>query len=819
MDALISGQAGIAVLVQGNDVTVVTAESESRGIRYSPDAVPYLLAGATDVIELKAASRNDVLGQLRLQGQLDRALQCMLILLDKGETIENRKLAVECLSDYFGNGQVLEHVANRLYSAPLPRVGDAETAVSLAQGFRSLERFLRELGTQQAQIESVRRMWDDLPVSLFETETAKQEFREVAITRGAFRLLASIGSDPTEFGLVAIQCHQNLSALPNYRKILNVWLAPFKQMLASPSVRPVHGVRETGTERPDYRRSHVRPRTHELFENVTRQKEAIVELIKKGDIAHARMYAYQLLNSQLNIGDPEYAAMSLCDLAQEAKAVHNYSFQVELALKAIEIAPEDGWAHGQVADAYLCLGQYDNALKSFDLVATFGQSSFAVCGRARLQRALGKLDESLASFEQAIKLFPEDYIAWCGRAEVLRDMWRLDEALGAYDATVQKFPNERVPFCGRAAVLKDMGRLTESLEAYDQVIRDLGGDHVPICGRADILKNLGRMDQALAAYRSAIEAFPLECIPRCGEADVLKEMGKVSEAIDAYSQAAEAFPYEPVPLSGRAESLERAGKLQEAFEAYEEALRKFPNDAWLRNGRADALKRLGRLKEALKTYDENIARSPYDLIAWSGRADILKELGELKEAAAAYDKLMMRYPGKQAIRNSKAAVLAALRRYEDALALLPEGEAQTREEWIAQHIRGMIHLRRGNNDLAIRLFENGIAKIPFAHERRYFEIALAVARLRMKKFDQAVDFLGKGSEPLTNVLRMHALAGLKRLDQAQDVLRGLETTCPQNLRKLKDELAARYSLSRRQPKHDARWIFDEECRSALLEAA
>jgi len=62
--------------------------------------------------------------------------------------------------------------------------------------------------------------------------------------------------------------------------------------------------------------------------------------------------------------------------AQEAKEIANYSLQLELAIWATEIAPDDGWAHGQVGDAYFCLYQYENALKEFKIAGNLGEVVF-----------------------------------------------------------------------------------------------------------------------------------------------------------------------------------------------------------------------------------------------------------------------------------------------------------------------------------------------------------------------------------------------------------------------------------------------------------
>ena len=61
----------------------------------------------------------------------------------------------------------------------------------------------------------------------------------------------------------------------------------------------------------------------------------------------------ELIEYQLNNGGSEFIVMSLCDLAAEAKALGNYSLQLELTERSIGIQPDDGWAWRQYADALL----------------------------------------------------------------------------------------------------------------------------------------------------------------------------------------------------------------------------------------------------------------------------------------------------------------------------------------------------------------------------------------------------------------------------------------------------------------------------------
>jgi len=821
MDALISGQAGIAILLHGNTASVVEAGRPEIEFSRHQGSIPYLFAGASDVIELKSVTRAKTAEQLKLASSRDQALHLALILLDKDETEETRGLAVESLGELLAERDIFDFIASRLYSAPAPPNSSLKDAQHMAREAEPLSGFLDRLERDQAQIRLYRQAWDNLPLEFFGSLASKMKFEHCVVDSGAFRRLVEAQGEPERFGLARFQCLSDLKNLPNSRAALDAWLRPFqpskpKRTVSDLAEEPVNAPRKISDGR---RPSGSRVSAREAFENVSKQKEAIVALFGKGELHRARTYIDQLVETQMKVGGPKYLSMSLCDLAQKAKMIFDHSLQLELARRAVEVEPDDGWAHGQVADAYFCLGQFDNAWQAFDTAGKMGEPAFGRSGQARILRAQGNLKGALAAYEQLIGEFPEEVVVWNGRAEVLREMWRLNEALVAYEEAIERFPAEVVPRCGRAAVLKDLGRLNEALMAYEQAIDEFGDDAVPYAGRADVLKEMGLLDDSEKEYTDAIGKFPKEPVPRCGIAEVFRERGQFGVALKYYEETTRLFPFNPVPWSGRAEVLKEMGQLDEALAGYNEAIEKFPFDPRMHNGKASVLKKMARLEEALQAYEQNTTRFPYDIYARSGRADLLKELGYLKEAVDAYDILMERNPNKEGLQYSKAAILAALGRYEEASRLLPSGEPRTHDEWVAYHIQGMILLKTNKLDLAIAHLQRGLRLNPFARGRRYFENALAVATVRRKRAHEAVNFLGKDQEPLTDVLRMHVFGELSRFEDAHEAYHRIKSVCPPKLVPLRDEVAARYRLQQAAPAYQPEWLFEEECRFVLLEAA
>jgi len=823
MNALVSGQAGIAILVRGDTLSVVQADSPETEREFPHSALGYLLAGAADVVSVQAVSREELVGRLGLAWRSDRAMQMVLLLLDGAEDCETRHLASGCLDQLLREPEVCIHVTNRLYAAPLPETADLNSSLAAARLSETVTALLKDLGTAQPEIARLREAWDNVPVQRFEGDSARDVFEQTLVASGAFKAFVMAGGDAARFGLARLEFQASLKALPNSRRVFESWLKNLQPAGFQRDARVLERTPATEAFFEAEREPRLRETLsgREAFENVTKQKEAIVALMRKGDWTNVRRYTEQLKEGQLRGGDPAYAAKSLCDLAQRAKEVCNCSMQLELAQMAIDTAPEDGWAHGQVADALFCLGRLDEAAEHFERAGRLGHECFAATGRARILRGQVRLDDALAAYEDTIAKFPEDLIPRGGRAEVLRDMWRLEDALEAYKEAIAQFPGERVPLCGKAAVLAELGRCDEAIDVYDECIQQFEADVYPWCGRAHVLKQKGRLDEALAAFETAMRMFPASEAPRTGHASVLKTQGRLDEALQEYKDVIKEFPHEILPANGLAEVLRAMGNLDKAIEAYDEAIRKFPHDPVAHCGRANILKEQGRFGDALRAYDAIVARFPYQVYAWSARADLLKELGHLEDAAEAYDKLagMAWNPKREGTQYAKAAVLAAMGRFAEAEALLPTTEPRTRTEWLAYHIRAMIMLRTNRLDEAVVLLERGLRESPYADERPYFESALAVASLRRRRLREAVRFLGKGDTPLTQVIRMHAFGALGQTDEVKKAYKRIERACPPPLIPLRDELAARYGLQLGFASRGWNWVFEEECRNILYAAA
>jgi len=117
---------------------------------------------------------------------------------------------------------------------------------------------------------------------------------------------------------------------------------------------------------------------------------------------------------------------------------------------------------------------------------------------------------------------------------VLTNLGRNEEALEAYKQAIIVDSKEAAPYNGLGNVLSDLGRNEEALEAYKQAISVDQKWGFPYNGLGNVLTNLGRNEEALEAYKQAIIVDSKEAAPYNGLGNVLTNLGRNEEALEAF---------------------------------------------------------------------------------------------------------------------------------------------------------------------------------------------------------------------------------------------------------------------------------------------
>jgi tetratricopeptide (TPR) repeat protein len=806
MDALISGEAGVALLLDGAVLRSMHLDHGPEPVVRRREEVRLLFGDARDLQVLESVTQAEVAVRLEAAAARIDGLQLVLILLDPELTADTRLTAAAEAEELLARPGIAEAVESILYAEPLPAGADPAGALDFcSKGAPRAARLLSELVERQALIAEARAAWQQVPQAVIGTPEDREYAQAVFVREGLFRSLVlarETGRHVADFRVGAL-LDPEVKKLRNHREILRCWLEPFHQerehrQREEQRVEAADVVAE-GDPRP-YRRGLDRQKR---LADVDSQKAAIVAAMEHGDLARARRYVTELIRLQTSGGqNPVYACKSLCDLAIRAKALSLPDLQLELSRTATDLKPDDAWSWVQYADAMLdtggleaalaasenaiafgsqvaggsvraaalrALGRLDEALTLYEeVIESFPEAEVARNGRADLLRALNRLGEALSEYDSVIAAFPDSIVARCGRAEVLRSLNRPAEALAAYDAVIADFPHNVVARAGRAEVLRSLNRPEEALAAYAEVIRAFPQDVVARNGRAELLRSLNRLEEALAAYAEVIRAFPQDVVARTGRAEVLRSLNRPEEALAAYDEATGAFPRNVVARTGRAEVLRSLNRPEEALAAYAEVIRAFPQDVVAKNGRAEVLRSLNLFEEALAAYAEVSRAFPQDVVARAGRAEVLRSLNRLEEALVAYDGAIRAFPRNAVARNGRAEVLRSLNRPEEALTAYEETIDAFPQDVVARTGRAEVLRSMNRLDEALAAYDSAIGRFPRS----------IVARTGRAEVLRSLGRLGEALGAFDEILREHPhdlwsriaraalLVSLGRLDEA-----------------------------------------------------
>ncbi|MES0337957.1 MAG: tetratricopeptide repeat protein [Candidatus Magnetobacterium sp. LHC-1] len=263
----------------------------------------------------------------------------------------------------------------------------------------------------------------------------------------------------------------------------------------------------------------------------------------------------------------------------------------------------------------------------------------------------------------------------------------------------------------------------------------------------------------------------------------------------------------PIIWNLRSELFKLKGSLDKALSAYDEAVALFPNDAAARCGRAEVLRELGRLTEALNAYDEAVALFQTNAAARCGRAEVLRELGRLTEALSAYDEAVALFPTNAAVKNGRAGLLLVSNRHAELRESLIIETPVTKDEWTGYHIVAMSYLKEGRElDEAIRRLQYGADNVKWPASRDYFASALALAKMKGKRFGDALNALKKHVVQISDIrnqfyllLIAHCNIALGMSTDAIDDLRRVSENADNTVLEIVRLIIKRYNLDGNHP--------------------
>jgi tetratricopeptide (TPR) repeat protein len=214
-----------------------------------------------------------------------------------------------------------------------------------------------------------------------------------------------------------------------------------------------------------------------------------------------------------------------------------------------------------------------------------------------------KLEEAVSSYETALRLQPDFAAAHSNLGHCLCLLKRHEESEAHCRRAVELFPDGADAFNNLGNALRGQGKKEETRDAYQEALRrnpDFTEAHVNI-GFAWM--DLRRPEAAAYACREAIRCKPDHQKAYHLLASALVDAGNLPDAETNIREALRLKPDDPEALVCLGVALYEQGKAREALAVFEEAIRQkpdYPDPHW---GRGLVLLQLGRLEEGWPEYE------------------------------------------------------------------------------------------------------------------------------------------------------------------------------------------------------------------------
>lgn len=235
MDAVISARAGVALLLDGDELSSIHADSIDERVPRRAADLHFLFGDVTDLEFIEDVDPVQTARQLERAVDSEEALHLVLMLLDPEMPVDIRQEAAEVLEELFTkechDTGVAQHLERVLYAQVLHASADLERAFDCCErgSAPSVRDLLKRLEEIQPFVRLVRRAWEAIPTQTFGSEEDWSHAQAVLVREGLFRdlVLNRAGGERVDTFLLNGWLNPKIDALKNSRAILDQWVAPF----------------------------------------------------------------------------------------------------------------------------------------------------------------------------------------------------------------------------------------------------------------------------------------------------------------------------------------------------------------------------------------------------------------------------------------------------------------------------------------------------------------------------------------------------------------------------------------------------------------
>lgn len=223
---------------------------------------------------------------------------------------------------------------------------------------------------------------------------------------------------------------------------------------------------------------------------------------------------------------------------------------------------------------------------------------------------MGRWEESIAHYREAMRLRPDFAGSHFNLAVVLRRSGQAEEALAHFRQAIERKPDYHEAQYAVAVALAEGGRNNEAITAFERYLVMAPGNAEAHYNLATTLLATGRPGEAIPHLEETLRLQPNFAEAAFNLAGILMANGRLEEALPHYERALASRPDLPGAHANLGHLLVQLDRINQAIQHLQLAQQQSPGDADLHNSLGVALSRAGRRSDAARHFERAIELQP-----------------------------------------------------------------------------------------------------------------------------------------------------------------------------------------------------------------
>ena len=216
--------------------------------------------------------------------------------------------------------------------------------------------------------------------------------------------------------------------------------------------------------------------------------------------------------------------------------------KISEALDAIELLfrdhPNESLLLNIRGACYAALGQLEDSVQSYqDALAIKPNYSDASYNLGNVLKDLGHLEDAIKSYKRTIAIEPQYHAAQHNLGVTLQELGLFDDAAEQYEKALNINPDNIEARINLGYVYQTLGQLEDAIEQYDSIL-SIHPENVEVLNNLGIIyRDLGHTDDAISYYKKALKVDPRYAGAYYNLGFIYQDLGQVADSIEQYEKA------------------------------------------------------------------------------------------------------------------------------------------------------------------------------------------------------------------------------------------------------------------------------------------